>query len=136
MPTIPLPSILFVFFLFFLRTDAACATSEFLCDLVAFLHDDIGLDTETVLRHLGFLVMRPGVPVKLDEIKDKARDKGSSVGLVHKFDIIYDGRLAPSPPPVVIHHLTLNAKKKKRNKFLSCHTYRNFFSYPVAVPVF
>lgn len=60
-------------FSFFLRTDATCETSEFLCDLVAFLHDDIGLETENLLRHLGFLVMRPGIPVKLREIKDEVR---------------------------------------------------------------
>ncbi|CAN0007313.1 unnamed protein product [Scytosiphon promiscuus] len=50
--------------------DEACATSEFLCDLVAFLHDDVGLPTETLLRRLGFRVMRPGLPLALEDIKD------------------------------------------------------------------
>ncbi|CAM9734915.1 unnamed protein product [Ectocarpus fasciculatus] len=50
--------------------DAACETSDFLCDLVAFLHDEIGLGTETLLRRLGFRVMRPGLPLNLDEIED------------------------------------------------------------------
>lgn len=52
------------------RLDAACETSEFLCDLVAFLHDEIGLGTENLLRRLGFRVMRPGLPLNLDEIED------------------------------------------------------------------
>lgn len=56
------------------RADKSCATSEFLCDLVAFLHDDIGLATETVLRRLGFRVMRPGLPLVLDEIEHKVRE--------------------------------------------------------------
>ncbi|CAN0477113.1 unnamed protein product [Ectocarpus sp. 12 AP-2014] len=50
--------------------DATCETSEFLCDLVAFLHDEIGLGTENLLRRLGFRVMRPGLPLNLDEIED------------------------------------------------------------------
>eukprot|EP00752_Nemacystus_decipiens_P003689 g3399.t1 len=49
--------------------DKSCATSEFLCDLVAFLHDDIVLETETVLRRLGFRVMRPGLPLDLEDIE-------------------------------------------------------------------
>ena len=40
---------------------------------MAFLHDDIGLETETVLRRLGFRVMRPGLPLELGEIEHKVR---------------------------------------------------------------
>eukprot|EP00903_Cladosiphon_okamuranus_P022060 g20287.t1 len=61
--------------------DRSCATSEFLCDLVAFLHDDIGLETEGVLRRLGFRVMRPGLPLDLEDIEDKeTRDRVKSGG--------------------------------------------------------
>lgn len=83
--------------MFFIRKDAACAASEFLCDLVAFLHDDISLETESVLRHLGFLVMRPGIPVELDEIDDKARGTGSSVE--RRFEVTYDTTRVCLPPP-------------------------------------
>lgn len=64
------------------RADESCATSEFLCDLVAFLHDDIGLETETVLRRLGFRVMRPGVPLDLDEIEDKVSQRQAAAAAV------------------------------------------------------
>ncbi|CAM9833802.1 unnamed protein product, partial [Laminaria digitata] len=51
--------------------DQACARSECLCDLVAFVHDDVGLPSENVLRHLGFRVYRPGLPLGLNEIEDQ-----------------------------------------------------------------
>ncbi|CAN0050547.1 unnamed protein product, partial [Ascophyllum nodosum] len=51
--------------------DRACGKSEFLCDLVAFLNDKVGVPAEDALRRLGFRVMRPGLPLELDEIEDE-----------------------------------------------------------------
>lgn len=68
---------------------------------MAFLHDSIGLEAENLLRHLGFLVKRPGIPVKLREIKDKARDKGSPVERMNMtFGTTYEGGSLPLPPSI------------------------------------
>ncbi|CAM9790217.1 unnamed protein product [Choristocarpus tenellus] len=54
--------------------DKACGSSEYFCDLVAFVHEDVK-EALAVLHLLGFRVIKKPLPVMLEEIKDEVISK-------------------------------------------------------------